>query len=172
MNKWFIVAIIGVVLLAIGLGLSIYGTDYLGGVVSSTLSSLKSESFSSLPPGKSISIVVPSNTIMLVAYNSTAPIEFNSTITQANGIYLSEVTSTTTPSVYSFTNNYTHAVDVKYVVKTIDISKVEMAGIGVILVFVGLIIAIIAGIIGVISYFRKKRQTGMPPSPPTNPYGP
>ncbi|MCY0850245.1 hypothetical protein [Sulfuracidifex metallicus] len=172
MNKWFIVAIIGVVLLVIGLGLSIYGTDYLGGAVSSTLSSLKSESFSSLPPGKSISIVVPSNTIMLIAYNSTDPINFNSTVTQANGIYLSEIISNTTPSVYSLTNNYTHAVDVKYVAKTIDISKVEIAGIGFIQVFIGLIIAVIAGIIGIISYFRKKRQTGMPPSPPTSPYGP
>ncbi len=167
MNKWTIVAIVGLVILIIGIALSIYGANSVSNAVSSSLDKLKSEPYTTLKAGEAEQITVPANSYELLLYNSTAPLQIkNVTQTYAAGIYEAALISKSEPTNFYLTNNNTVPVNVKYVAFPVNLTLVTMAGVGVLILFVGLIISIVGGIAAIISRFRKKRDTsfGQPPA--------
>ncbi|BBG23279.1 LapA family protein [Sulfuracidifex tepidarius] len=169
MNKWVVVSIVGVVILVIGIGLAIYGADSFGGAVSSSLNDLKIKPFTTLTPGGEEQISVPANSYDLLLYNSTMPLQLKDVnVTYAAGIYEAAIATKSAPVNYYLVNNNSVPVEVKYVLTPVDLTQLEMASVGILLLFAGFIIAIAGGVIAIISRFRKKRSTdfGQPPTVP------
>lgn len=160
MNKWIIVLIVGIIILVIGVGLLLYGSFSEAGQILQTENQLKSESLISLSPHEKLNISVPRGTVDLLFYQSSAPISINttSTIVSANGIYTTELVATTSPAIFSFYNNNTAPVQMRYITMNALGSYTDEAAAGVLLTAIGFIVALVGGIVSLLRYLRSRRQ--------------